>query len=92
MVGNKIYLVQQESNVDGEITFNVIPCSSLEKAKEVLEKEKKWVKNEAYHFQNYTEEELEEEFEIEESETRWYINDPSDDYYEEITIVEKEIE
>jgi CheY-like chemotaxis protein len=65
---------------------------ALEKAKEVLEKEKEWIKNEAHHFKKYTEEELEEEFEIEESETRWYINDPSDDYYEDFTIVEKEIE
>jgi XTP/dITP diphosphohydrolase len=35
--------------------------------------------------------ELKAEFEIEEGADRWYINDPCDDYYEDINIVEKVI-
>ena len=65
--------------------------TSIDDNAKVLEKEKNWVKTEAFHFCDYTDEELQEEFTIEESETRWFINDPSDDYYEEINIVEKEI-
>jgi hypothetical protein len=92
MTGKKIYLVQQESNVDAEILFNVVPCSTLDKAKEVLEEEKNTILKESHHFSNLTNDDL-NELEIKENEdgTYWFINDPYDDYYEEIKIIEKEI-
>jgi hypothetical protein len=91
MKGEKIYIVTQESMVDGEILFNVVPCSTLEKAKKVMEEEKETLLMESNHYNGYDPEELEETFEIEEGEERWFINDPFDDYYEEIKIIEEEI-
>lgn len=91
----KIWIFTQESNVDGEITFNVIPCASEEAAKKVFEEEKNWILNDSYHFgQNMTKEEREEECGIEESEKqgewyRFFIQDYSDDYYEELYVEEK---
>ena len=87
----RVWIVQQESNVDGEIIINSVPCASLEAARKVLQDEKETILNESPHYDHYTPEELEEEFEIEEDDDRWYINDPCDDYYEDIKIVEKEV-
>ena len=92
MTGDKIYLVEQESNVDGELYFYAYPCSTFEKAKEVLERVKQEILSVCIHYKSYTKEELEENFEIEENNTRWFINDPCDDYYEELTIIEKVVE
>ena len=75
MAGEKIYLMLQESNVDGEILINIVPCSTMEKAKEVLEEEKNTILNESYHFSGKTQEELKEDF---------YVD-------EELKIVEKEV-
>jgi hypothetical protein len=90
---DKIWLVIQESDVDGEIFINVVPCISEETAKEVLKKEKETIINESFHFgkANNDDEDF-AEFELEETDTTFYINDPYDDYYENITIVEKEIQ
>ena len=87
----RVWIVQQESNVDGEIIINSVPCASLEAARKVLQDEKETILNESPHYDHYTPEELEEEFEIEEGDDRWYINDPCDDYYEDIKIIEKEV-
>lgn len=87
----RVWIVQQESNVDGEIIINSVPCASLEAARKVLQDEKETILNESPHYDHYTPEELEEEFEIEEDDDRWYINDPCDDYYEDIKIIEKNI-
>ena len=86
-----VWMVYLESNVDGEIWFDAIPCASLKKAREVLKKEKEFILKECKHYSGYTPEELKEEFEIEESKDRFYINDPSDDYYEDLKIVRKGI-
>ena len=85
------YCVQQESNVDGEIIINSVPCATLEAARKVLQDEKDTILQDSPHYDHYTPEELEEEFEIEEDDDRWYINDPCDDYYEDIKIIEKNI-
>lgn len=69
----------------------MVPRSTLEKAKEVLKEEKETILTESFHFGGANPEEFEENFEIEEDETRWFINDQCDDYYEYIYIVEKEI-
>ena len=88
----KVWIVLQESNVDGEILINVVPCESLEVAKKVLSDEKELILNDSYHFGKINNTDVDiAEFEIEESDTSFYINDPCDDYYEDIKILEKEV-
>ena len=86
----RAYMVIQESNVDGEILFNAVPCTSMETAKAVLAQEKHTILHESHHFANLTEDDM-EEMEVEEDEEHFYINDPSDDYYEDIRIEVKNI-
>jgi hypothetical protein len=86
----RVYMVIQESNVDGEMLFNAVPCTSMETAKAVLAQEKHTILHESHHFSNLTEDDM-EEMEIEEGEESFYINDPSDDYYEDIRIEVKNI-
>ena len=86
----RVYMVIQESNVDGEILFNAVPCMSMEAAKAVLAQQKHTILHESHHFSNLTEDDM-DEMEIEEDEERFYINDPSDDYYEDIRIETKNI-
>ena len=87
-----IWIVTQESNVDGEILFNVTPCATEEVAKKVLEQLKKETLSNG-HFSHY--EELlgtDEEYEVyDDNDYEFYIDDPYDDYYECIRIEEKEI-
>ena len=85
----KVYIVQQESNVDGELIIDAVPCSDLYTARRVLNMKKNIILHESRHYTGCTKDELEENFEIEEGDDRWYINDPCDDYYEDIQIVEK---
>jgi hypothetical protein len=86
----RAYMVIQESNVDGEMLFNAVPCTSMEAAKAVLAQEKRTILHESHHFGNLTEDDM-EEMEVEEDEQRFYINDPCDDYYEDIRIEVKNI-
>lgn len=86
----KIYLVIQESNVDGEILFNVVPCVSLETAKVVMEMEKETILNESPRYKNYKE--YPEEYQFEEDEESVFIKVLYDEYYENIYIQEKEIQ
>ena len=86
----KIWIVLQESNVDGELIIDATPCESLELAKEVLKEEKEYILNESFHYSRMSDEDM-KEMEIEESDTSYYINDPCDDYYEDIKIIEKTI-
>ena len=85
----KIFIVLHESNVDGEVIINAVPCASLKIARKVLKEEKETILNESPHYMGRTKKELEEDFEIEETKNSWYINDPCDDYYEDIKIVDR---
>lgn len=89
---DKIWIVTQESNVDGEILFSVTPCATEEVAKNVLEQLKKETLSKGY-FSDY--EELlgtDDEYEVyEDKEDEFFIDDPCDEYYEFIRIEEKEI-
>ena len=85
----KIWLVTQESNVDGEIMFNAIPCASEETAKKVMQDEISTLLNES-HFIAFID--RPDDFIIEQTETSYYIEDSCDDYYENIIIEEKEIQ
>ena len=84
----KVWLVKQESNVDGQMLFNVVPCKSLEKAKQVMQEEIDTLLKES-HFKDY--EEWPGDFKIEQTDTSYFIQDTVDDYYEDIQIEEKEI-
>lgn len=85
----KVWVLTQESNVDGEIYFNVNVCKDRETAIHTMEKEKEWIKNDSCHFRGYDPDD--EDLTIEENDHRFFINDESDDYYEELHIEEKEI-
>jgi len=84
----KVYIVQQESNVDGELLFNAVPCVSEETAKKVMQDEIRTLLNES-HFIAFTD--RPDDFILEQTETSYYIEDTCDDYYEDIKIVEKVI-
>ncbi len=85
----KIWLVTQESKVNGEILFNVVPCISEETAKEVMREEITTLLNES-HFLAYID--RPDDFILEQTETSYYIEDTFDDYYEDIRIEEKKIQ
>ena len=85
----KIWLVTQESNVNGEIMFNVVPCTSKEVAVGIMQNEIKTLLNES-HFIAFID--RPDDFIVEQTETSYYIEDSCDDYYEDIKIEEKEIQ
>jgi hypothetical protein len=85
----KTFIVIQESNVDGEIYIDTTPCASIEAARKVLQAKRNDILRESYHFGGIDLED--DDYEVEESEDSFYINDNSDDYYEDIKIVEKNI-
>lgn len=84
----KIWLVIQESKVDGEILFNTVPCANEEVAKKVMQDEIKILLNES-HFVGYVD--RPDDFIVEQTDYSYYIEDMCDDYYENICIDEKEI-
>lgn len=85
----KIWLVTQESKVDGQIMFNVVPCVSEETAKKIMQDEITTLLNES-HFIAFVD--RPDDFILELTETSYYIEDTCDDYYEDINIEEKEIQ
>lgn len=84
----RVWIVQQESNVDGEIIINSVPCASIEAARKVLQDEKNTILHESHHFSGLTDDDM-AEMEVEEDSDNFFINDPSDDYYEDIKIFDK---
>lgn len=87
----KVFILIQESNCDGEILFNVTPCEDKETARKLMNEEVSRLLNESHHYSGYCDSEFEESFEIEKTEDSYYINDMTDDYYEDLKIIEKEI-
>lgn len=90
----KIWLVTQESSVDGEIYINATPCATKERAKKEYEKSKKEVFTSG-HFARLAKEDIEEYCDIEEcgddDYKRYCIMDNTDSYYEEIKMFEEEV-
>ena len=84
-----VWVMTQESCVNGEVNYNVVVCDSEETAKAQMQKEIDWLKNESIHFRDFDKEG--EDFEVEQEDCRFFLNDPCDDYYEEIMVMEKEI-
>ena len=97
---DKVWLVTQESKVDGEITFNVIPCKDLGTAILEMKKEIDTILDESPKYKdarrwmegddtlNYDECPFVWENENHDS---WYLEVINDDYYENLRIEEKEI-
>ena len=83
----KIYILCMESNVDGNITFEVYPYSTLELARESLASVKKELLDESKHFNGADLQS--DEYEVVDKEDRFFINDHFDDYYEDYYIKEK---
>ena len=84
----KIWLVNQESCVDGEILFNATPCATEAAAKRVFEQMEKQV----YRFGHFSDNDEDDDYEVDaDTENEFFINDPCDDYYENIFITEREI-
>lgn len=86
-----VWMVYLESNVDGEIMFEAVPCASLKRARKVLQEEKDWLLKESNHFGHYQPEDFKETFIVEEDKDRFFVHDPSDDYWEDYKIVKKKI-
>ncbi len=96
----KVWIVKQESNVDGELHFNVVPCKDMETAKRVLAEEvntllaespkykdaKRWIDGD--DTLNYDDCPYSWENDKDDA---FYISCTCDDYHELITIEEKEI-
>lgn len=88
----KIYVLCLESNVDGNIDFDVIPCKSLEIAQGEMQKQMELVLNESAHYKGMTfDEMLRDGYDIETSCYRFYVCDPYDDYWEDYHIEEKQL-
>ena len=81
----KIYILILESCIDGEVFFDVKPFSTIDLAKKEIENQKQLLSENHLKFSDWKN----SEFEIEETETSFYINDPYDDYYENYYIQEK---
>lgn len=90
----QIYLAMIESNVDGERFVDVVPCETMERAKEVINAYKEDLLSESVHYSKYTLEELKnkEDFEVIDKEDRFSISDIYADYWEDYYIVKKVLE
>lgn len=88
----KIYLVQIERNVDGEISFETIPCASKEKAKEKFQETKEeTIGHQSFmDYPTYDKEDI-ETAEQDATDTEYFLKASSDDYHLYIKIEEKEI-
>lgn len=86
-----VWMVYLESNVDGEIMFEAVPCANLKTARKILQAEKDWLLKESNHFGHYQPEEFKESFIVQEDKDRFFVQDSSDDYWEDYKIVKKKI-
>lgn len=87
----KIYNLVQESSIDGEVFVNSTPCATREIARRLLNEEKEYLLHSGEtHYSKFADD-LDEYFEVEETEDTYYINDLTDDYYEDLWIVEKDL-
>lgn len=82
----KIYIVVWESNVDGERLFQVAPCRTLEAAKKQLKQNIYEIFNNG-HFMGINKDDCT----IESKDTSFFINDETDDYWDDTYITEKEL-
>lgn len=86
-----IYNVIFESYVDGDTIITAVPCISLEVARGILNKEVDVILNESQHYSGLPQDDLDDFFTIERSEDSFFIQDNTDDYYEDYRIEENEL-
>lgn len=84
-----IYIVEEETNVDGEIYYNSTPCANFKKAKEVMNEIIDLVDSDS-HFRGFRKDPS--VFIVEQDDMSFSIADPYDCYWEEINITEKFIQ
>ena len=84
----KIWLVTQESMVDGEVYYASNPCASKEAAKRVMGEIVESIMT-GTHFADKDSDS--EDFDIEQNDTSYHITDLCDDYYEYVDIEERVI-
>ena len=82
----KIYLVQHESNDDGQIFFFSTPCASMEIAQRTKNEIVKSIIEHHPKFKDLDIENPSDEYEVDIEENSININLPYDDYYEFIYI------
>ncbi len=97
----KVYIVKRESNVDGQIIFNVTPCKDRETAVKIVADEVHTLLNESTQFRgamDYIEgrKEVDDDCPFSwdgnlDGSEGFYIDNICDDYYEEIIIDEEKL-
>lgn len=87
----KVYLVYFESNVCGDMIFQVTPCGTMEKAKEVLKTERDIILNESIHYSNENLKDI-DAFEFIDEETHFRVLDYNADYWEDYYIEERQVQ
>ena len=87
----RIFNLIQESNVDGEIIVNVIPCASAELAQKVMDDEIATLISDSPNYKNLNVNNPSDDFIVERSERHTFIKKVNDDYYEDFRIDEKEV-
>ena len=87
----KVFNLIQESNVDGEIIVNVIPCASIELAQKAMDDEIAALISNSYKYKNLNINNPSDDFIVERCEGHTLIKVVNDDYYEEFRIDEKEV-
>ena len=87
----RIFNLIQESNVDGEIIVNVIPCASVESAQKAMDNEIATLISDSPKYKNLNVNNPNHNFIVERSERHTFIKVVNDDYYEEFRIDEKEV-
>jgi hypothetical protein len=95
----KVYIVLQESNVDGEHLINATPCADFHSAKAVMDEEVRTLLSSGKYEgldldeieRDQNDEDADCDYYLERDETSFYLAITCDDYYEYITIEEKEI-
>ena len=86
----KVYVVRKESNVDGIVVVDFVPCRDLNKARKVLQEEK----NVVLRLPKYCGCDIAHpspDYVVEDREGYFLIKCCNDDYYEEFEIVKKEL-
>ena len=84
----KIYIVTEETNADGEIFFNCTPCKTFEVAKAAMKEIIDDI-NADSHFEGFKEDI--QHFVLNQDKVSFSIIDPYDSYWEEINITERTI-
>lgn len=95
----KVYIVLQESNVDGEHLINATPCADLHSAKAVMNEEIRTLLSSGKYEgldldeieRDQNDEDADCDYYLERDETSFYLAITCDDYYEHIVVEEKEI-